>query len=166
MTFRCGICGKDHEEPLTDQAFTLPDDVWAIPEEERKAKAKWTEDLCQFGNRYFIRCLLPIPFTEREGEFGWGVWLEVEWPIFERYLKVFAQDATDESPAIGALANEIPIYDSSIDLPATMRFGTASQRPTVWFSEEAQHACAREQRTGIDDRRYHEIVDGLSVKKH
>jgi hypothetical protein len=166
MTFRCEICGKDHAEPLTDKAFTLPDEVWAIPEEGRKAKAKYTQDLCQFGNRYFIRCLLPIPFTEREGAFGWGVWLEVDWPTFERYLKIYAQDATNEAPGSGVLANEIPIYENSIGLPAIMRFGTASQRPTVWFSEEERHACANEQRAGIDTRRYHEIIDALSVKKH
>lgn len=134
--------------------------------EERKAKAKWTQDLCQLGSRYFIRCLLPIPFTEREGQFGWGVWLEVDWPIFERYMRIYDQDATNESPVCGLLANEIPIYENSRGLPATMRFGTASQRPTAWFSAEARHACADEQRAGIDDRRYHEIVDALIAKRH
>ena len=166
MTFRCGICGKDHEEPLSDQAFTLPDEVWAIPEVERESKAKWTQDLCQYGNRYFIRCLLPIPFTEREGQFGRGVWLEVEWPTFKRYLEIYKEDATSEPPASGLLANEIPIYQNSLGLAATIRFGTASQRPTAWWSKEAGHACAVEQRTGIDSRRYHEIIDALIDRKH
>ena len=166
MTFRCSICGKDHEEPLTDQAFTLPDEVWAIPEEQRRAKAKWTEDLCQLDTRFFIRCVLPVPFTERPGHFGWGVWLEVDWATFKRYLDVYERDATEEPIAQGLLANEIPVYRNSRGLPATMRFGTASQRPTIRFSAEAQHQCADEQRAGINDRRYHEILEALTANKH
>lgn len=89
-SFVCAVCGESHSGLSTDTAFTLPDVVWAIPEPEREQHAKWTSDLCQMGERYFIRCLLPIEFTDRPGYYGWGVWAEVDWLVFKRYLELSA----------------------------------------------------------------------------
>lgn len=161
MTFRCELCGQDHEGLLTDYGFKLPDEVWAIPETERAAQARCTEDLCQLAERYFIRGVLLVPFAQRPGHFGWGVWLEVDADAFQRYLEVYEIDASGEPMASGRLANGIPAYANSKGLPASVKFGTASERPTFWFSPDAAHAGAREQRDGIDDRRYHEILEGL-----
>jgi ribosomal protein L34E len=94
--FLCGICGKEHAGVPTDHAYKLPDIVWAIPEPERSARAKFSSDLCQLGERYFIRGVLHVPFSEAEGDFGWGVWAEVEWPVFERYLKLYDEDGSTE----------------------------------------------------------------------
>jgi len=70
--FKCGICGENHEGLPTEWACNLPDEVWAIDEPEREERARFTSDLCQFGERYFIRCMLEVPFTHSEGTFGWG----------------------------------------------------------------------------------------------
>jgi len=88
-TYVCETCGRTHLGLPTDRAFKLPDEVWAIPEGERQERAKWTSDLCQMGDKYFIRSFLPLPFKNREGHFGWGVWVKVSWPVFERYLQIY-----------------------------------------------------------------------------
>jgi hypothetical protein len=158
-SFVCKTCGKSHEGDPTDHGFSLPDDVWAIPAVEREAAAKFTSDLCQLGERYFIRCLLPVPFIEREGYYGWGVWVEVTWPIFQRYLEIYEEDATDEPSVLGNLANLVPVYEPIPGLPVIIKFGISSQRPSLQFPADAEHQFAVEQKHGMSEVRYHEILD-------
>jgi hypothetical protein len=58
--FVCGVCGKSHEGYPLDFAWKLPDVVWAIPKDRQAIEAKFTSDLCQYQDRYFIRSILPI----------------------------------------------------------------------------------------------------------
>jgi len=158
QSFVCSVCGKTHDGLRTDTAFTLPDIVWAISEEERDQRAKWTTDLCQMDEKYFIRCLLPIAFTDQPGYYGWGVWAQVEWPTFQRYLELYETDGTTEPPVTGVLANEIEAYGETIGLPVTIQFGSDSQRPTISFAESERHCLARETAVGMSYARYHEVL--------
>jgi hypothetical protein len=115
------------------------------------------------GSEYFIRSFLPLPFTEREGQFGWGVWVKVSWPTFERYLQIYEQDATDEAPVPGELANRPPTYALPESVAVTLRFGLASQRPLVEFPPGADHQLASEQLLGLNDVRYHEILRAVGA---
>ena len=161
--YTCATCGETHSGLTTDRAFQLPDSVWAVAENERPKRAKWTTDLCQMGNEYFIRCLLPIPFASREGHFGWGVWVSVAWPVFERYLQIYEIDASDEPIAQGKLANELAAYNAPANVPVVLKFGPATQRPVVHFPAGANHDIAAEQHSGISDARYHEILTVIGV---
>ena len=161
-TFVCSSCGKSHAGLPTDQSYELPDVVWAIPKDERPSRAKWTKDLCQLGERYFIRCLLRVPFTEREGYFGWGIWVEVEWSVFERYLQVYDEDATSEPEVWAAVANDLPGYEPAVGARVLVQFGTSTKRPTVRFPDVSTHTAALEQRRGINEVRYHEILKSLA----
>jgi hypothetical protein len=98
---------------ITPRARTLTD---------RAEKARFNSDLCQMGERYFIRCVLGVPFTESEGEFGWGAWAEVDWSTFERYLELYDEDGSGEPPKDGILANDLPPYPSSIGSPVKIQF--------------------------------------------
>lgn len=64
-SFTCPTCGGTHEGLPTDHGWQLPGDVWAIPPDERSSHAKFDSDLCQFGDRFFIRCVFKIPFNEQ-----------------------------------------------------------------------------------------------------
>lgn len=161
MSFVCSICGQQHDELITNWAFTLPDEVWAIPEPERFEKAKFTSDLCQFGDRYFIRCVLPVPIVGTDQEFGWGVWSEVEWPVFERYYALYDEDASGEPLHSGTLANDLPIYAGNFGTEVEIQFGRSSKRPTVFLPDDDVSSLATEQRSGIDSRRHHEILELL-----
>ncbi len=144
---------------MTDWAYKLPDEVWAIPEAERTEKARFNNDLCQFDERNFIRCVLDVSFTEAPGSFGWGAWAEVDWPTFERYLELYDEDGTSEPAYLGTLANALPAYPGSLGNPVVIQFRDPSKRPSLYLTPEDESRLAREQRSGIDAIRYHEILN-------
>jgi hypothetical protein len=161
-SFTCSICGKEHPGLTTDWAYKLPDVVWAIPEGERKTAARFSDDLCQFGERLFIRCVLPVPLRETGGEFGWGACAEFERPVFARYLELYDKDGSAEPADSGTLANALPAYVNSLGADVLVQFRDASKRPTLHLREADDGLLAREQRSGIDDVRYHEVLESLS----
>ena len=156
--FICPGCGKDHEGLPTDQAFKLPDDVWSLPEPERLNRATFDSDLCKFGDRHFIRCVLYFPFTWRDDAFGWGVWVEVSEETFFRYIETFSLDASQQPPAEGILANALSLYGDAQRENLEIRFGNAASRPTLHARLDSRTSLANEQRAGIDPARYHDIL--------
>jgi hypothetical protein len=158
-SFTCSICRQEHEGLPTDWGCKLPDDVWAIPEADRASAARFNEDVCEFGNRWFIRCVLPTPFREAEGAFNWGVWAEVEAAVFWRYVELYKADGNGEPPHAGRLANNLPAYPGALGAEVLIQFREATRRPTLHFSETDDSLLAGEQRSGIDNARYHEILD-------
>lgn len=162
--FMCSICGQQHEGVVTNQAYTLPDDVWNLPETERAQKARFDNDLCQFGERYFIRGLLLVPFLSKPDAFGWGVWVEVEWPTFKRYLDLYEADGSSEPAHRGLLANDILAYPSSIGSDVYIHFRGASDRPLISAIPLDGSHLAREQQHGMNDVRYHQILDLIDAR--
>ena len=156
-SFICSTCGETHEGLPTDHGWKLPDDVWAIPASERSDKAKFNSDLCQLGNRFFIRCLLKLPFNEQPDYYGWGVWVEVAEPDFYRYVELYDKDGSTEPPVSGTLANAMPGYPPTLGLPVRVQFQSSTSRPSVAVSANV-HPIATEQSNGIDNRRYHEML--------
>jgi hypothetical protein len=157
-SFICPTCGETHEGSPTDYAWQLPDCVWAIPEPERSSKSRFTADLCQLGSQFFIRCVLELPFIERAGYYGWGIWVEVPEATFHRYLELYEQDGSDEPPVAAAMANAIPGYPSTSGLPVTVQFRDPASRPAVHVSSSISHPLAAEQSSGLSMSRYHEIL--------
>ena len=62
-------------------------------------------------------------------------------------------------PEPGTLACEIPGYPDSLGLPLRVQFGPGHQRPFFYCAEEQSHPLATDQRHGIDEAKYHAIVD-------
>jgi hypothetical protein len=160
--FVCSICGQEHEGLARDWAFKLPDEVWAIPESERAERARYDTDLCQLEERYFIRCILPVPLLEEDGAFCWGVWAEVEEFVFHRYLEIYEEDGSDEPRRRGKLANALRPYPRSFARPVDIQFGISTQRPTLSLLDDDDCSLAIEQRSGIASARHHEILSLLS----
>lgn len=158
----CEICGEDQDSHVTDWGYRLPDVVWAIPEGERAEKARFSSDLCEYGDLNFIRCVLDMPFKDAPGSFGWGVWAEVDRSTFERYLELYDADGSTEPASEGTLANSIPACSGSLGQPVVIQFQDASKRPSLQLKyDESQ--LALEQRTGIDQARYHQILSILGL---
>lgn len=160
-SFICSICGKRHEGLTTDWAYKLPDVVWAIPAAERSTAARFTDDLCQLGDRFFVRCVLPVRFLEAEGEFNWGAWAEVERSSFDRYVELFDKDGRSEPPHSGSLANALPPYAGSLGARVLVQFGDPTKRPTIHLTEADESQLKQDQRCGIDNARYHAVLDAL-----
>ncbi|ATR79066.1 DUF2199 domain-containing protein [Moraxella osloensis] len=156
-SFICSTCGEAHDGLPTDHGWQLPDDVWAIPEDERSNEAEFNSDLCQLGNRFFIRCLLKIPFNEQPDYYGWGVWVEVAEQDFDRYIELYDKDGSSEPSVSGTIANSVPGYPPTLGLAVDVQFQDSTSRPSVAVLASA-HPLAEEQSIGIDNRRYHEIL--------
>jgi len=160
-SFVCPTCGETHDGLPTDHGWKLPDVVWAIPEDERSNQAKFNSDLCQLGNRFFIRCLLTLPFNEQPDCYGWGVWVEVSEQDFHRYVELYDKDGSREPVVLGTIANVMPGYPPTLGVPVTVQFQGSTSRPTVHMPSGSKHPLAAEQSTGIDNRRYHEILAAI-----
>jgi len=160
--FVCSICGMEHAGLLTDWAFSLPDEVWGIPEPERSEVARFNNDLCQWGERYFIRCVLEVPLKDENGFFGWGAWAEVEWNTFERYLELYDEDGWSERAHNGTLANDLSEYGHTTGVPVLIQFREATKRPALQLLATDQSLLGSEQRQGISQLRHHEIVERLT----
>jgi hypothetical protein len=160
-TFVCGECGKTHEGLPKDRGYQLPDDVWAIPKDERENKAKFTKDLCQLGDRYFIRCILKVPFVNSDEYFGWGLWAETDWSFFQRYLDLYEKDGSREPPHAGTIANRLPFYEDAFRARVLIQIAGPKDRPSLFFSPEAESILAADQRRGIGMARYHELLGVL-----
>jgi hypothetical protein len=157
QSFVCRICGNTHDGAPKDIGYTLPDEVWAIPEEERRDRARFTADLCEYADRYFIRSLLRVPLTG-DDYFGWGVWVEVDRSIFARYVSLFAADGSAEPRYNGKLANDLPGYGGTLGANIIIQFGDRTSRPSVYLLPDDQSLLAIEQRHGMTESRYHEIL--------
>jgi len=157
-SFICNVCGQTHAGLPTNQGYTLPDDVWTIPAAERPERAKFDTDLCLFEDRYFIRCILFVPLTDAGGDFGWGVWVDVERPVFERYISLYNADGSDEPRHPGKLANALPAHNATLGTNVLIQFSDQKHRPSVFLPADDQSLLAQEQRHGIDGSRYHEIL--------
>jgi hypothetical protein len=160
--FTCSICGTTHEGLTTDWAYKLPDVVFDLSRQERSAEARFNDDLCEWNDRFFIRAVLEMPFTEQAGEFGWGVWAEVEWPTFERYLELYDADGSEEPPATATLANNIRLYGQTLSLPVSVQFRDPETRPSIILPKADTSRLAQDQRNGVDTARYHEILKSIS----
>lgn len=160
QSFLCQTCGKAHEGLPTDQAWILPDEVWAVPEPERTSRARWNADLCDMDGRFFIRGVLKVPFQDLADYYGWGAWAEVAEKDFHRYLEVYSADASQEPPVSGTLANNIAQYGNTLGLAVVVQFGNARSRPSFTVPPESGHPLAREQQGGMSTERYHEILAG------
>ncbi len=108
--------------------------------------------------RYFIRGVLPIQLNDRNDEFGWGVWVEVDRSVFVRYLEIFKIDASREPTASGVLANAIPGHPDAKNERLVIKFGKSDQRPTFFAEADSLSSLARDQRLGLDDDGYHAML--------
>ena len=160
-SFVCGTCGKIHEGLVKDMGFALPEDVWSIPAPERKTRAVFDTDLCRFGERHFIRCLLRIPFVGRTDYFGWGVWVEVDRHDFDRYVEFYQKDGSAEPLVIGRLANRIPCYPDAAGEVVRIKFGVAGIRPDVLVDVGSETSLGLDHNRGINDARHHQILADL-----
>jgi hypothetical protein len=158
--FSCAICGGRHAGLSKDWGYGLPDEVWALPEEERDSQARFNDDLCQWGDRFFIRCILPMPLKGTDDYFGWGAWAEVDAEVFERYLELYDEDGREEPPAPGKLANKLEAYtNTSLGTRVLIQFQDPGERPTLTLPEGDKSRLAQEQREGVDAARHHEILE-------
>lgn len=151
---KCECCGKDLGEITFDQAFKLPDEIWALSEDERKQRAQYDSDLCQLDERYFIRGVASFPVQGTDQTFRWGLWVEVPAEQFFDYVKHFNADNSAAAPYIGKAANSLPHYPETRGLEMRVQPGNQTQRPLFSCINPA-HPLSQDQLNGITLQQVH-----------
>lgn len=153
--------GLEDELP-GDVELHLPDAVWALPYLERYLRSRSNPDFCTLDeSRYFIRCVLAIPYSYREGFFCWGVWVEVAKADHDAYLAHYQRDSAEVPPFAGQLANNIPSYSPTAGMAVTVELDD-EHRPLVKLDPASRHKLAREQKNGIDRERHEALAAEFS----
>jgi hypothetical protein len=143
-----------------DQGFQLPDEVHALGYVERYKRSRFNSDLCALDeSRYFLRAVIPLAFTEKEGAFHWGVWVEVSQADHDWYVDVWTQQNADAKEMAGRIANDIPGYGGTLGAEVEVKIREGGYRPFLLLKPDSSSALALEQRKGVSDRRHHEILE-------
>ncbi len=160
MSFICQTCGKEHDQWPPDQAAKRPDEIWDLPESERAARAKESDDFCMLDEaRFFIRAVLPVPLLDRNGSWGLGLWVEVSEADCRRYYQLYDVDSAEEPGFPGRIANALSSFPDALGLDVHVRLGPASKRPTLWCKDESSDHLSLAQKRGMSDAEIHEALD-------
>ena len=158
MGFVCSLCGEYHDELMLDLRLTLPDVVFELDEEQRRARAALWDDFCAFEGRHFVRGLLELPIPELGDQFGYGVWVEVGEDDWHRLADLWRDERGADSPPFpGRLANELVPYRGTRGLPVMLQLGAVSRLPSVTVVETS-HPLRGDQEHGIAAARAHELA--------
>ena len=158
--YTCATCGKVHEGLPTDWGYRLPDEVYALSYLETYRRSRSNADLCTLDDqRHFLRGLLRIPFTHQDGDFAWGVWVEVPKAAHDFYVENFSNDAAAGARFEGRLANALPGFHGTLGAALGLELQRGKSRPILHFPGSAEHALARHQRDGIDAAGHHRFLE-------
>ncbi len=150
FSFLCPCCGGQHIG-LPDIAFASPifwseADAAANPTDN-----KLNSDFCIVnGEHYFIRCVLDVPIKDANQVLGWGVWVTQSKSNFNLYGETF--DATPERQTFGYLANRLPTYPDTLNMPLQVHWQTGGARPFA-EPEPSEHPLSIDGAEGITRER-------------
>lgn len=161
-SYVCPDCGELHPGLPTDWGYQLPDDVFALSYLDRYRRTRANADLCCLDERrWFLRGVLALPFIDREGDFGLGVWVEVAEAVHDAYIAHFDDEHAGPAPVPGLLANDVAGYPALRGEAVEVRFPGHHSRPTFVLPDTATHPLAVEQREGIDRERHHALLQAF-----
>jgi hypothetical protein len=148
IRFKCSCC-QNWKSGLMDLTKILPDPVLGVPEDERSARAKISDDLCSLdGEHFFVRSVLYLPILQTESSFGFGVWGSLAEKNFRTYVDEFDNPTPEFGPFFSWLCSSLPPYEATAGLKAELDFQPNNQRPLIHL-HESDHPLAIAQREGI-----------------
>ena len=156
--FRCTQCGNMHRG-VFDLAPDAPD-LWQGGM-KRSANAAFldgppgaslcSDDFCVIeGDRYFIRCVLPVPLIGAgDRTFSFGVWCLVFDDDFERYRSTFDDgNQSHLGPFKARIGNRLKPFNA-MNARCILRLKDGRNRPDVEVTE-ADHPLQVAQSAGLD----------------
>lgn len=163
---RCAQCGDEHE--VLDPAFRRPEPFVLLDGDLREAHTKANDDICTIAlpgaeARYFVRGTLPVEVAGYADGVWWGLWAEVSEATFSRIVELWTEsDQASEPPFEGRLANVIPSYPDTMDLPLAVQLTGPTSRPEFRFAVKAAHPFVSECAAGVDAHRAAQWGSALS----
>jgi hypothetical protein len=162
---RCSQCGEEHDIFSIEPRYARPDAYVRIPPDEREYCARCGDDWCRLrdrqgeGEQFFLRVTLPVEVLGERRQMHWGIWVEVSQEIYDRVTDLWDDPAQAKEPPFPArLANELPDYPSTLDLPGAVRLTGPDKAPQFHLEPQLDHPLAREQQTGVYPERALEWV--------
>jgi hypothetical protein len=122
---------------------------------------EWSTEMSYHEGRWFLRGVLEVPYTYGSGSWVWGIWAEVDESVMQKCSQLQDADGSNEPRMSGKLACKISLFPDSVGLPVEIQFGPPDLRPSFFLPADSTHPLALEQRNGIDEARYHEIVTAV-----
>ncbi len=161
MSWRCDICGTEHDEiPL---CFGL-DAPWRslVPESEFEQRVALTRDQCVVDEQhFFIRGHIEIPVLEYPKPLVFSVWSSLsEHSFLHMSARWEAWDRASDPPYFGWLCSAIPIYPSTIQLKLSVQSRPPGSTP-LFILEATEHPLALDQHNGITIHRWHQLAHEL-----
>ena len=160
MRWTCRYCGEQHDDLPFDWAFAAPAH-W----DGGKTADDWlTEDLCVWTDdggdpAFFVRGVLYVPVVETGEALRYGVWSSLSQRSFERVIEMWNDPSrVEEPPYFGWLANSIPDYPGTLNLPVDVVTDHADLRPTI-VPHKSGHPLVRDHRAGISLERVREVAE-------
>ncbi len=170
----CTCCGKFVPLAAIELAYRRPDEIAALSNEEQEVRCVHNDDVGILdGERFFVRCTIPLPLRNSAQSYSIGAWAEISKRDFEKVEELWEEVEQAEEPTIeGVLANQIALTTGSFGCLVAIHLVGPKTRPLISIADEA---CSlyREQKDGIHAHRaieYSDVVqkwpsddDGLTV---
>lgn len=156
--YDCVCCGKHHDELPTCFLIPLPLPVFQIPEAERARRVEISSDLCVLdGEHFFILGNVEVRVRESQDAVRWTVWASLGKASFARALELWdTRGREDEPPYFGWLCNDLPGYESTLNLKTHVHTQAVGTRPLI--EVEPEHQLGLDQRDGITRARFDELI--------
>lgn len=164
--FECASCGQTHEG-IPCFGWDFPVQYLAVPEHQRSARVRLTEDVCVIDEEwFFVRGCLELPVHGYDEPLSYGVWLSLSRASFTKYTRLLDKvDRDDTAAFFGWLCSAIPGYPDTQLLKTTVHVRPWPTRPSVQL-EPTDHPLAVEQRDGIPVWRVQQIAERVMHPRH
>ena len=148
-TFECDVCSQQHEIPL-NIGFSMPDFVNKLLPWEREERSKSSEDWCMVDDQFFyLRGCLEVPIAGTQSVLSWGVWTSLSEDDFDSTMELWNDPARAREPLYKcSLANTLPTYDETRNLPLDVATRNVGDRPLLVLAD-TEHQLALHQRQGM-----------------
>jgi len=158
----CKTCGKAHPLREMELVYSLPDEIFALTEQDRAQRSKTSSDICMLdGSRMFLRGVLPLPVHGRDRPYRIGAWVEVSPEAFQQIHSLWDDpNQASHAPFAGTLANEIYNCKGSIGQEVELQLTGPTSRPDIALVDIGQALC-QQQRSGISEHTAHLYSDRI-----
>src|SRR4051794_30168212 len=132
-SYRCARCGETHQGLPMSYGASAPMLWFAIPPEERAARAELSSDQCIVDEQYyFILGGIYIPVVDSDKQFLWLAWVSLSAENFVRAAEIWDIPGREsEPPYFGWVASDFPGYPSTLNLKSEVYTRPVGERPFI-----------------------------------
>jgi hypothetical protein len=163
-SWTCRCCEQQFNTLPTSYGAIAPLNWFALPKDQRAARAKLDSDICIIDNReWYVRGCLEVPIVGSSEPFVWGIWVSVSEESLRYILdKWQAEIGPEEPPRFGWLCSWIPGYPEPRDIKCHVFLRSGDLYPRIVL-EPTDYPLAIEQRHGITVERIEQIAAANSA---